>query len=107
MNHWIKAGLLDNKSLEYIRDAICYFTGISIDDLKEKGRKGDIPVIRQLYCYVCCNKTNHSLTEIGSIINRDHATVCYSRKAIMDKISVNESKVMNLLKKIEPIMSIK
>jgi len=92
MNHWIKPGLIGDTSLESIRDTICELTGISIDEIRGKRRKGDIPIIRQIYCYACCCLTDNTLEEIGKVIDKDHATVYYSNKAIIDKISIKEKK---------------
>lgn len=54
-------------------------TGISIEDLQSKKRKREIVDARQVYCRRCCEYTRASLSKIGSLINRDHATVMHGR----------------------------
>jgi len=55
---------------------------ISIELLKGKARDREIVEARQFYFARCRDKTKSSLTRIGSLVNRDHATVLYGIRVV-------------------------
>ena len=61
---------------------------ISTDEMRGKARWRAIVEARQIFCYICRKLLPLSLSQIGNIINKDHATVLHSVKTIEDRISV-------------------
>ena len=75
-------------------------TGYSVDELKVRSRKRHLVVARQLNMYFMKRHTRFSLAVIGSIFNRDHATVLHAQKTIDDLIETDK-RIRNLFKIIE------
>jgi len=59
---------------------VCTYYGVEPDDVKGKDRTRHLVIARQIYCYLARTYTRSTLKQIGSIINRDHATVIYGNK---------------------------
>ena len=49
-------------------------------DITQKNRSRELVYGRAIYYKLCKNLTSHSLTEIGSLISKDHATVLHGLK---------------------------
>ena len=49
-------------------------------DITQKNRSRELVYGRAVYYKLCKNLTSHSLTEIGSLISKDHATVLHGLK---------------------------
>ena len=69
-------------TLYNIAKAVCDHYQITINQLKSKSRKGDIMKARLMFCGIARLKTKHILADIGSFVNRDHATVLSSCKSL-------------------------
>lgn len=54
-------------------------------------KRGTSAMCRQIVAYVLLNSTNMSLSSIGAIIGRDHATVIHSRRSISNLIETNKT----------------
>jgi len=67
-------------SLEYILEKVSKATKISVEALKTKSHKRENTEARQAYFLLAMKLTSKSLTEIGAIIPRDHATVLHAKK---------------------------
>ena len=61
---------------------------ISTDEMRGKARWRAIVEARQIFCYICRKLLPLSLRQIGNVINKDHATVLHSVKAIENRIFV-------------------
>ena len=59
---------------------VCSYHGVEPDDVKGKSRVQHLVTARQTYCHLARRYTRSTLKQIGSIINRDHATVIHSDK---------------------------
>jgi chromosomal replication initiation ATPase DnaA len=104
MNHWTAPGIQtvqiwevsvpDLSTPEGVLTEVCRLTGTDTDDIKSKSRWMETVVVRQVYCYTARELTGASMKEIGSVINRDHATVLYSCRVIADAVSVGDRHVM-------------
>jgi chromosomal replication initiator protein len=67
---------------ESIRDLISRQFRVSIDDLRSRSRKRSVTFPRQVAMYLTRKYTDKSLSDIGTIYNRDHSTVLYAIKTI-------------------------
>ena len=77
--------------------------GVSPDDIRSQKRDSDIANARHLAVYVMKEMTNLTLAAIGSVINRNYATVIASYKKIekeIKKSTVYETEINNLMAKI-------
>jgi chromosomal replication initiator protein len=63
--------------------------GISIADLESKSRLTEIVIRRQVYWYYL-KQHGLSYTEIGRMFKKEHATVMYGVKKIIDLIEIND-----------------
>lgn len=59
--------------------------GVTVDDLKGTRRNANIATARHMGIYLTRKCTELSVTEIGKIFNRDHATVISSIKKVEDE----------------------
>ncbi len=70
---------------------ICDQFKVTKDDLQSRSRQQAIAFPRQVAMYLTRKHTDLSLSNIGRIYNRDHATVLYAIKAVTKGISVKTS----------------
>lgn len=56
--------------------------GVTIYELKSNCRKTNITIARQLYMTILRLTTNKTLTKIGAVVNRNHATVLHAIKTV-------------------------
>lgn len=74
---------------EIIINRICRAYGVNVEDLKSKKRNAEIVNIRQICMYVLYKKIHLNLTQIGTLLRRDHSTVISSIKKIEKSIQTN------------------
>lgn len=77
----------NNPSINSIVSAIVKVTGIEFNRIQSPKRQREIVNARQLFCYFTRKRTELSFSEIGDIINRDHATVIHSVKEIKNLLT--------------------
>ncbi len=71
--------------IDYIQKTISEYFKIPIDQLKDKTRKKEIVLARQIAMYFAKDYTNHSLKTIGDHFGgRDHSTVIHAVQAVSD-----------------------
>lgn len=70
--------MLQHASCFDLLTEVCEFANVSKSDIKSKVRKQRLVDIRYTYCIIARDETNASLDVIGSLINRDHSTVCHA-----------------------------
>ena len=86
----------------FITDVVAEHFGIKSESIYSTKRSADIALPRQIVMYLCCEMTDYSLNDIGSVLgNRDHTTVMHGR----DKIAKDMKKNPELASKIDVIMS--
>lgn len=69
--------------------------------LQSKKRFKLVTKARHVYCYICREFTDTSTTEIGRLINRDHATILHGS----NKIRLEKEIYRDIKKDIENIIS--
>lgn len=76
--------------IDYIQKTVAEYFHLKLDDLKDKTRKKEIVIARQVAMYFSKEYTNHSLKSIGYHFGgRDHSTVIHAVQAVNDMIDVN------------------
>ena len=98
-----------NISIEYITKIVCEFFKVEENKVREKNRRKEVVLARQVAMYLAKNLTKSSLKTIGLHFGgRDHSTVIHACSTIEEAISndyqLNES-VMNIKNKIEVSVS--
>jgi len=90
--------------IEILKKIVCDEMDITIEDfennLSRQFRKYVIP--RQIIFYILKNYENMTITAIGKLLNKDHATVVYSCKVIQNLIDTDKflrEKILNCEKK--------
>jgi chromosomal replication initiator protein len=72
-------------SIDYIQKTVSEYFHIKPDDMKDKTRKKEIVIARQLAMYFAKEYTNHSLKSIGYHFGgRDHSTVIHAVQSVND-----------------------
>ncbi|MBS0000877.1 MAG: chromosomal replication initiator protein DnaA [Cyclobacteriaceae bacterium] len=92
-------------SIDYIQKTIAEYFHLKIEDLKDKTRKKEVVIARQLAMYFSKEYTNHSLKSIGYHFGgRDHSTVIHAVQTVNDMYDVDNrfrSSVDELKKKLK------
>lgn len=93
--------------VDYIQKTVGEFFQISVEDLKDKTRKKEIVIARQVSMYLCKEYTNHSLKSIGYHFGgRDHSTVIHAVQSVSDMMDV-DSKFCNSIDELKKKMKMK
>lgn len=76
--------------IDYIQKTVAEYYHLNQDDLKDKTRKKEIVIARQVAMYFAKEYTNHSLKSIGYHFGgRDHSTVIHAVQTVNDMMDVN------------------
>jgi len=90
--------------VDYIQKTVGEHFQITVAELKDKTRKKEIVIARQVAMYLCKEYTNHSLKSIGYHFGgRDHSTVIHAVQSVSDAIDVNSKfseQILSLKKKM-------
>jgi chromosomal replication initiator protein len=98
----------DDKPLtvECILKGVAEHYGMKPLDMKARKRSKDIAIPRQVAMYIARELTGASLSEIGKVMGgKDHATVIYACKQVIDKRSKDENfnrMIDSLVNKLKP-----
>lgn len=77
-------------SLDFIQKMVSDFFHVGVEDLKDKTRKKEIVIARQVAMYFAKEYTNMSLKSIGFHFGkRDHSTVIHAITAVNDMLDVD------------------
>lgn len=93
--------------VDYIQKTVGEFFQISVEDLKDKTRKKEIVIARQVAMHLCKEYTNHSLKSIGYHFGgRDHSTVIHAVQSVSDMMDI-DSKFANSMDELRKKMKMK
>ncbi len=92
-------------SIDYIQKTVAEYYHLKTEDLKDKTRKKEVVIARQLAMYFSKEYTNHSLKSIGYHFGgRDHSTVIHAVQSVNDMYDVDSrfrSSVDEIKKKLK------
>lgn len=78
-------------SIDYIKNIVCNYFSISIEEINSKTRKREIVQARQLAMYFSKKHTKASLANIGlQCGNKDHATVLHAYRTVTDLLETDK-----------------
>ena len=78
--------------VDYIQKTVSEYYQVKVPEMKDKIRKKEIVVARQVAMYFCKEYTNHSLKSIGYHFGgRDHSTVIHAVRTVNDLMDVDNS----------------
>jgi len=91
--------------IDYIQKTVSEYYKLKVDQLKDKTRKKEIVIARQIAMYFSKEYTNHSLKSIGYHFGgRDHSTVIHAVHSINDLMDTNshfKNSVEDIKKKLK------
>lgn len=91
--------------IDFIQKFIAEHFGVTVNEMKDKTRKREIVVARQVAMYFAKNYTNLSLKTIGAHFgNRDHSTVIHALTSVNDLMDTDKkfkSTMDDLIKKMK------
>ena len=77
-------------NIKYIQEIVSKYFNISIEEMKDKVRKKEIVIARQVAMYFSKDFTNNSLKSIGFHFGgRDHSTVIHAVQSVNDMIDTD------------------
>ena len=92
-------------NIQYIQKTVANFFKITREEMKDKIRKKEIVIARQVAMYFAKGFTNHSLKSIGNHFGgRDHSTVIHAVQSVNDMIDTDnifKSNIKDLKKRFE------
>lgn len=78
--------------IDYIQKTVSEYFKVEVESLKDKIRKKEIVIARQVAMYFAKEYTNHSLKAIGYHFGgRDHSTVIHAVQSVNDMMDTNAS----------------
>jgi chromosomal replication initiator protein len=78
-------------SIDYIKNIVCDYFQISVDEINSKTRKREIVQARQLAMFFSKKHTKFSLANIGlQCGNKDHATVLHAYRTVSDLLDTDK-----------------
>jgi chromosomal replication initiator protein len=78
-------------SIDYIKNIVCDYFQITVDEINSKTRKREIVQARQLAMYFSKTYTKCSLASIGMQCgNKDHATVLHAYRTVTDLLDTDK-----------------
>ncbi len=93
--------------IDYIQKTVAEYYHLKQSDLKDKTRKKEIVIARQVAMYFSKEYTNHSLKSIGYHFGgRDHSTVIHAVQAVNDYMDV-DTHFRNAIKDLQKKLKIK
>ena len=93
--------------VDYIQKSVGEYFQISVEDMKDKTRKKEIVIARQVAMYLCKEYTNHSLKSIGYHFGgRDHSTVIHAVQTVNDMMEM-DSKFSHSIEELKKKMRMK
>lgn len=92
-------------SIDYIQKTVSEYFKVEVDALKDKTRKKEIVIARQVAMYFSKEYTDHSLKAIGYHFGgRDHSTVIHAVQSVNDMMDTNagfKASIEELKKKLK------
>jgi len=92
-------------NIDYIQNTVANYFKITKEKMKDKIRKKEIVIARQVAMYFSKDFTNHSLKSIGNHFGgRDHSTVIHAVQSVNDMIDTDnifKNNIQDLKKKFE------
>ncbi|MEO1051963.1 MAG: chromosomal replication initiator protein DnaA [Bacteroidota bacterium] len=92
-------------SIDYIQKTVAEYFKVDRESLKDKIRKKEIVIARQVAMYFSKEYTNHSLKSIGYHFGgRDHSTVIHAVQSVNDMMDINggfKASIEELKKKLK------
>lgn len=94
-----KRKFLDFESIEDLKSRVCKVFRISIEQFDSKSRKTDIVKARQLVM-VMLVVDGYTTTAIGRILSKDHSTVVYAKRSIINLIDSKDRLFYNSIMEV-------
>ena len=88
---------IETNDLETIKNYVNVYLQI---DITKESRKRPVVYGRAIYYQLCRNFTTHSLSQIGSVVNKDHASVLHGLKTFKNFKEWNENLLLQIYHQI-------
>ena len=92
-------------NIDYIQKFVSEYFAVTIEQMKDKTRKREIVIARQVAMYFAKEYTNMSLKSIGNHFGgRDHSTVIHALTSVSDLMDTDKkfrATMQDLIKKIK------
>ena len=93
MNYWIKPSfdldIREDNKIEELINYVCNSNSVTIEDLKSKKQHRNLSETRHVLFYILHKVFCIGCSNVGSMFNRDHATVLHGCKTVSGFIEVD------------------
>lgn len=93
MNYWIIPAIVapsKQKQADNLIARVCLEFNTTVEPLKLRSRKRELVIPRQIAFYLLRTKLDLTLSDIGRMFNRDHATVLYSVRTVKNFLEFDD-----------------
>lgn len=81
-------------------ETFCLINKISVEEIKGRSRKGDIPIYRHILFYLIREKYPElRLTALEPLLKRDHSSISYGTKRIKELLNLGDKEIKHLVNK--------
>lgn len=77
-------------SMQDVMGAVCEHIGVTEKVFVSRSRQRDVARARQMFVYIVKEMTDHTLSEIGACMSRDHATALYAFNTIKKQLQYDK-----------------
>jgi chromosomal replication initiation ATPase DnaA len=86
---------------EKVIQAVCNYYGFTPAQIKGACRQMPLPQARQIFCFLCIQRTIRKHSQIAQFINNDRSSVYYASKVLNDAIDTNNREILDPLEIIK------
>jgi chromosomal replication initiator protein len=77
------------KDIARITSLVLFYEDLSVE-MFSKSRNGKLCQLRRITAYIMCKKLNFSVSHMGKMMSRDHATIIYHCKTVNNWLEVDK-----------------
>lgn len=81
------------KTLDALADAVCFYSGISKEELKGESRKKEVVNGRFLFIHIADKMGYDSISGISRYLNRDHSSVLSAKSQVNNFLEMNDPRM--------------
>ena len=85
---------------EIVLETVCKYYSLTKKEIASKTKERPFVSVRHIYFYLCRKHTKSSYKYIGSLVNRDHATVIYAFRKFNGYLTKEEKAEIDFLSSI-------
>jgi len=87
----ISADAGEREVVNHIENGVCAYFGVTVDMIRARDNRRNIVEVRAILFYLIRLETTMTLTVIGDMYGRDHATILNSNKSVENRLDTDKA----------------